>query len=71
MDGQADEFCLLEPLASTDDDIVENIGLSHGIERIVFGEIKSRTMAAIFSEHFVFLVSNHHHAFFPKIFCWV
>lgn len=52
MNGQADEFCLVEPLVSTDDDIVERLGLSHGIERIAFGERKSRMRAAKFWRFF-------------------
>lgn len=38
MSGSADEFCVVEPLALVDDDLVQHSGISRGIEGIAFGE---------------------------------
>lgn len=38
MSGPADEFCLVEPLASVGDDVNQPSGISQGIDGVAFGE---------------------------------
>lgn len=49
MNGQADEFCLVEPLASTEVvDLLQKPGSSHGSNGIVFGEKGKSTILVPF-----------------------
>lgn len=55
MDGHADEFCLVEPLASIEDSsLVENVGISRAIDRMTLGKFESKLAACWY-----FLVLRH------------